>query len=504
MRSDMKLAMPHLFRPFTRPVLASAALALMVAFAPVSAQAQAAPGGEDLRALIYYLDTDDQRSVQAEIRRLRAQFPGWTPPSDMNTLRQMGPATAATVDVAQIWARIERGDNAGARAMIDEARRNAPAWSPDAEMLRLLELNEGQAAFDAAVMRRDSSAAIATARRTPALMRCDRINNAWQLAEMYQVAGQRDNAVGTYRGVLGACSGLTDTVATLEKANEVANIDELAQLFDVARAAGPGNAAQLNALEARLRAGRGAAPRTPGAAVAAAQPAAPATQPAPTPTPTPVAAPAPAATAAAATPPRATGPLPLRGDPRLARVRALKEAGDWAACVAQSANPRSIEVLYERSWCVYSLDRPGEALQGFITTMRSGNALGGTVARDAAYGAMLAHLGLNMTEDAARLAATTNLTNEQRREVEATILDQRGVRAFFLGENAQAIAFFTALEALNGSLRRDLGMLRGYAYLNNGQRAEAQAQFELLHRQLATAETRAALRAASVAAAGDG
>lgn len=499
----MKPTMLPAVRPFALPALASAALALMVALSPVPALAQAAPGSEDLRALIYYLETDDQRSVQAEIRRLRAQFPGWTPPSDMNALRQMGPATVATVDVAQIWARIERGDNAGARAMIDEARRNSPAWSPDAEMLRLLELNEGQAAFDAAVMRRDSTAAIATARRTPALMRCDRINNAWQLAEMYQVAGQRDNAVGTYRGVLGACSGLTDAVATLEKANEIANIEELAQLFDVARAAGPGNAAQLNALETRLRAGRGAAPRAGGEPVAAAQPTAPA---APVATAAPVAAAAPAAPASAgvATPPRATGPLPLRGDPRLARVRALKEAGDWASCVAQSTNPRSIEVLYERSWCVYNLDRPGEALQGFTTTMRSGGALGGSVARDAAYGAMLAHLGLNMTEDAARLAATTNLTNEQRREVEATILDQRGVRAFFLGEYAQSIAFFNALEGLNGSIRRDLGMLRGYAYLNNGQRAEAEAQFELLHRQLATAETRAALRAAAVPGAGDG
>ena len=74
------------------------ALALILA-APHPAQAQV-PGTEDLRALIYYLDHDDQRSVQAEMRRLRAAFPNWTPPSDVNQLRAMGTTATATVLVA--------------------------------------------------------------------------------------------------------------------------------------------------------------------------------------------------------------------------------------------------------------------------------------------------------------------------------------------------------------------------------------------------------------------
>jgi len=478
----------------TRITLPALALSIAVALMPAPLAAQSSPAGEDLRALLYYLDTSDQRSVQAEMRRLRAQFPGWTPPGDLNSLREQGPQAAVSVDVAPIWSRIERGDHAGARALIDEARARVPAWSPDAEMLRVLELNEGQAAFDSAVARRDHGAAIAAVRRTPALMRCDRINNAWQLAEMHQAAGQRDSAVGTYRSVLGACTAVSDAVPTLEKANEIATVDELAQLFDVARAAAPGNATQLQALETRLRAGRGAAPRTGAPAPVAAAAAAPVTA-------APVAAAPVAAAPATAAPAPVSGPLPQGGDNRIQRVRQLKEAGDWASCAAQSVNPRSVELLYERSWCVFSLDRPGEALMGFTTAMRAGG-LSAEVRRDAAYGAMLAHLGLNMTEDAARLAAVTNLTATQRREIEGTILDQRGVRAFFMGEYAEAVAYFNALESLNGSLRRDLGMLRGYAYLNGGQREAALAQFQTLHNQLATQETRTALRAAGVVPAG--
>ncbi|MCA0203229.1 MAG: hypothetical protein LCH92_02720 [Proteobacteria bacterium] len=248
--------------PALRPLLASAATALALSLmAPMPAMAQA-PAAEDLRALIYYLDHDDQRAVQAEMRRLRAQFPRWTPPGDVNELRAMGATATATVDVAPIWARIERQDYAGARSLIDEARTRVPGWQPDAEMLRVLELNESQAAFDEAYARRDAAGAIAAARRVPALMRCDRINNAWRLAELYAAAGQNANAVTTYRGVLSSCTRAGDVVPTLEKANEVASWDEMVQLFEVARQTAPANRSQLDPLEERLRAGRGgSAPR---------------------------------------------------------------------------------------------------------------------------------------------------------------------------------------------------------------------------------------------------
>lgn len=485
--------------PARRPVRTAAAALAFVLAALAGPAAGQVPTANDLRALIYYMDHNDQRSVQAELRRLRGQFPAWTPPGDLNALRAMAQPAGAGVDVAPIWARIERGDYAGARALIDDARARTPGWTPDGEMLRLLEINESQAAFDAAYARRDAAEAIAVARRTPAIMRCDRINNAWRLGEMYQAAGRRDEAVATYRGIAGACTRTPDAVATLEKANEVATWPEMEAMFAAARAAGPGNARSLDELEARLRAGRGLR----GGPVAAAAPRAPAAPaPAAAAQPTRPAAPAPAVAAAPApaTPP--PGALPLRGDARLAEVRRLKETGQWAACIARSTHPRSVELLYERSWCAYNLDRPGEALAGFAATERTGAALGADVNRDARFGMILSYLGMNMTEEGARLAAATPLTATQRREVEATILDQRGVRAYFRRDFPEAVAYFNALEQLTGSLRRDLAMLRGYAYLNNGQRAEALAQFQLLHAQLATDETRAALRAVQAEAGG--
>lgn len=468
----------------------ASALAVVALLAP--APLAAGPGAEDLRALIYYLDHNDQRSVQAEMRRLRAQFPGWTPPDNLDALRSLGEQATATVDEAPIWARIERGDYAGARELINQGRREVPGWTPNAEMLQILELNEGQIAFDAAVSRRDHDAAIAAARRTPALMRCEAINNAWKLAEMYELAGQRGHALNTYRGVLGTCTRFQDAEPTLEKANEIASLEQLVELFDTARQAAPANAGRLDALEQRLRAGRGAGPAQTAQASSApqgagagggggsAQAGAVASGAAPS---------APSAPAASG----GGGSLPLRGDGRLTRVRAAKEAGDWAACLAGSSDPRSLELLYERSWCAYNMDRPGEALAGFTAAARAGSALGGDVPRDASFGVMLASLELGMTEEAARLAASTNLTSEQRVEVESIILDQRGVRAYLGGEYRQAIDYLDALERLAGSLRRDLAMLRGYAYMNSRQLDEAHEAFTRLHSELATDETRAAI-----------
>jgi tetratricopeptide (TPR) repeat protein len=471
---------------------ATRALAIVLAltlWSPDAAMAQSAePGAEDLRALIYYLDHDDQRSVQAEMRRLRAQFPRWTPPGDVNQLRAMGATVVASVDVAPIWARIERNDYAGARALIDEARARVPGWSPDAEMLRVLETNESQAAFDEAYARRDATAALAAARRTPALMRCDRINNAWRLAELYEIAGQNANAVSTYRGVLTSCSRISDVVPTLEKANAVASLEEITALFAVARQTAPGNADRLAQLEARLRAGRGGAAAPTAARATTPRQTAPAATSAP--------APAPVAAASAPMPsvPVATGPLPLRGDSRIGQVRGYKDQGNWQACLAASANPRSIEILYERAWCAYNLDRAGEALAGFTATAQSGAGLGGDVPRDTRFGMMLAYLAMNMTEEAARLAAATNLTQTQRVEVETVILDQRGVRAYHSGDFGQSIAYLTALEQMSGSLRRDLAMLRAYAYMNNDQNEESLSEFTRLHNELATDETRAAIQ----------
>ena len=468
---------------FRKTVFRSLGLcALALTLGAGAAVAQTA-GPDDLRALRYYLQQNDQPAVQAELRRLRASFPDWRPPSDLNQI--LTPETTATVDEGAIWRQIERRDYGAAREAIAQGRQRASGWTPPADMLRVLETNEAQDNFTAAVAARDATQAISIARRAPQLMSCERINNAWLLADMYVLAGQKAAAVSTYRSTVQSCSGFAQQQPTLEKSSAVASRAELRQLFDVARGVNSSAKPQLDQLETRLL---GGAPAVATAAAPAAAPRQTAQAPQPAPQPSPQ--------TAAAQPEPVRGALPLRGDGRISDVRRLKEQEQFARCLAASQSPRSLDVLYERSWCAYSHKRPTEALVGFQAAAQAGDALGPNVRRDAHFGLALAYLSMNMTEQGAQSAAQVRLNETQHREVESIVLDQRGVRAYRAGDYRQAIGYFDALEQVNGSLRRDLAILRAYAYLNSGQRPAARSEFERLHAQLATAETRQGLNAA--------
>jgi len=448
--------------------------------------AQTVPTNDDLRALRFYLENNEAAAVEAEINRLKARFPGWNPPADLKTVKSSQPTT----EVADIYARLARGDIEGARRVIQTTQARYPTWQMPSDLARQIELAEAQVAFDRAVNSRDTAQALNIGKQVPALFRCDRINNAWNLAELQTAAGSPSRALAAYSQTVRTCTTIPDLVATIEKANAVTTDAQLTALTEVASQRFPAHAATFAALNQRLLAGRGTG--KPAAAVAAAAPVAvakpqKAAEPAVA---DPVAPPAPAASGSGGP---ALSSLPRSGDARLSQTRAAKEAGAFRDCLAVSTRPRSLDVAYERAWCAYNLDRPLEAMAYFQAAARAN--LGGTVTRDAYFGLTLAMLKRGMTDSAAEVASRTDLTIEQRREVEIIILDQRGVTAFNAGDNRGAIDYFDALEQIQGDLRRDLAIMRAYAYLKMGKRAEARARFQALHDALATAETSAGLNA---------
>lgn len=513
-----------LFRPVgmttcLRGATAAAAigLALLSAAGPAAAQDQPTQG--DLRALIYYVESGDETAVQAELRRLRGLYPSWTPPEDLSKLA----ATSGAPDLQPVYRMIEARNTAGARQAVQDLQAKFPEWAPPPDLLRAVTLGEAQNNFDAALAKGDFAGAVAVGQSSPTLMRCDRINNPWRLAEGQAATGDRTTAIGVFRDLVASCNDFQLVVASIEKTRAIATDDQLISVIDVARGRFPSYTTRLDALQARLTGQQAGAP-----AVAAATPDA-------TATPAPVAvAPAAKATALPRPAPAASAPvemvqaapvvraqpapsrealvspgagtsvrgpvsrlgtLPASGDGRLAAVRAAARSDNFAACAANSARPRSLDVAYERGWCVYNLDRPLEALALFSAAAQSGK-LGGEMSRDAAYGMALSYLKRSMTEEASRVAAATDFTESQRKDVESIILDQRGVRSYQLKEYRKSIAFFDGIESLTGTLRRDLAIMRAYAYLNVGNRVEARKQFEYLNSQLSTEETRDGLNAA--------
>ncbi|WP_415234142.1 hypothetical protein [Pseudorhodobacter sp.] len=475
-----------LSRPKALAVLLVGALCLNGA-----AFAQSMPGNEDLRALRFYVENKEAGAIDAEVRRLQAEFPGWTPPADLTSLL----ITQPTKEVADIYARLARGDIEGVRRVLQTTKARFPSWQVPTDLARQIELIEAQAAFDRAVNTRNAAEAVRIGKRVPELFRCDRINNAWNLAELQTASGDPSRALAAYTQTVRTCTAIPDVVATIEKAEAVTSDAQLTALTDLAKQRFPAHATTFNGLNQRLLAGRGSGRVAPVAEVAAKS--APVAAPPKTAPKVPAEnipeQPAPQQRVASNAAP-ALASLPHSGDSRLGRARAAKEAGRFGDCLAVSARPGSLDLAYERAWCAYNYDRPLESIAYFSAAAQAG--LGGTVTRDALFGLTLSLLKRGMTEDAAQTAARTNLTTDQRREVEIIILDQRGVASYQAKDYAASIDYFDALEQLQGTLRRDLAIMRGYAYLNLGDRARARAQFEALHSALATAETSKALSAA--------
>ena len=457
-----------------------------------TAVAQEMPSAQDLRALRYYIAQDETAAISAELRRLSIVFPDWTPPDDLAAL-EVTALTIPSTAIGNIYALIASDDIVDARRELTATRAAFPDWVPPAEMLLLLATADAQANFDAAVTARDPDAALRIMLDEPTLSSCDRINTAWRLAELQEQTGNRAAALAAYRQIVGACSSISDVVATIEKASSVATEDELRTLIATAQQRIPTSRTTLNTLLVRLLAGRNVA--TPSSAPAVVATSRPTPQP---PVQQPPVQHLHARTPTAAVVPGTSAVSPLAalrrsGDGRLGQVRASAQAGDFRTCTARSVSPRSLDVAYERAWCVYNLDRPLEALALFTA---AAGGLSGAVSRDARYGMALSMLKRNMTDAASRIAAATDLTQDQRSTIETTILDQRGVRSYQEENYMQAIIYFNGLEVLEGTLRRDLSILRAYAYLNSGDRATARTLFHGLNSLLSTAKTRAGLSAA--------
>ncbi|MEO8242006.1 MAG: hypothetical protein ABI832_06805 [bacterium] len=479
-------------------VLVMAGLALpMAAQTPAVPDATAAtnlpgtmPSEQDLQALNFYVQQADQASVDAELRRLRTQFPSWVPPDDLSRLAVTQPST----EIDTIYRQIADGDLTGARDTIATTQSQYPAWVPPTDMIQLLETDEGQVKLDAALDAGNAAEALQIASSTDGLLRCDRVNNAWRIAKAQEAQQATAAALSTYTGILKACTAFADILATLEKSDAVTSNAELTDLFAVAQTRFPDNAAELTSLQDKLLAGRGEAPAD--IAIQTGTMATESVAPSQQLTATalnirPRARPAPG-TQKQPRKPSQPDPAPTRSTTGTAsQGRAVTPE----QCLALTANATSPQTLAQRGWCAYNLDRPMEALGAFRTAEPHLNA---AQRRDARFGMALSYLKLNMTEDASRVAASTDFTRQQRVETESIILNQRGVLAYKQRQYGQSIGYFDALEQIKGSLPRDLAILRGYAYLNSGNRTKARQIFKALNDQLATAETRAALKAAGL------
>ncbi|CAO3410494.1 hypothetical protein [Azospirillum largimobile] len=225
-----------------------------VAPAPGSGSAPAA-GKVDETALRYYARIGDGERLEAEIARLRALDPTWEPPKDLFAPQPTTPG----VDETPFWNLLSAGKVAEARAAIAEQRRKSPSWQPSDKLLQELDLAESAGRIRSASDTKRWQEVVDAAAANPEAVACNRLDNAWRLAEAYAELKQADRAFETYKTIVTSCPKAKERRDTIFKASRYLSPDRLRELTALGATANPATGedySTVRAAEAELETGR--------------------------------------------------------------------------------------------------------------------------------------------------------------------------------------------------------------------------------------------------------
>jgi tetratricopeptide (TPR) repeat protein len=191
----------------------------------------------DESALRYFASQGDTRRVNAEIARLRALYPNWTPPSDLS---QLSGAAAAPPDpiVERLWTLYREDRIAEVRAAIAERQGSDPNWKPPEELVTALETVEARRRLVNASDTGQWRTVLSVATESPNLLTCMNVDVLWRVAEAFARTDQPNRTRDVYTYLLTNCSNPAERLATLQKALTLLPEQQVADLLQFERRTG--------------------------------------------------------------------------------------------------------------------------------------------------------------------------------------------------------------------------------------------------------------------------
>lgn len=178
-----------------------------------------APNGRvqvDESALRYFAARNDQARLQAEISRLRALYPDWTPPTDPLAVPQNGDS-----QLEGMWRLYADGRFAELRKAIADRRSADAAWQPPADLIERLDVAEARARLVNASDLKQYQTVVEIGAQVPALLTCAEIDVLWRIAEAFAETDRQVRAKDAYDYVLKNCTNPQERLATVQKASAV-------------------------------------------------------------------------------------------------------------------------------------------------------------------------------------------------------------------------------------------------------------------------------------------
>ena len=175
----------------------------------------------DERALRYYAAQKDRKRVEAEIRRLRALNPRWTPPHNLYSPTNTGS------DEQPLWDLFGAGKLEELRARIAQRMAKDPTWGPSYDLKTKLERRDIRDRLVAASETRQWPVVLELARATPAILSCADIDAVWRVGEASAQSGEVAQATAIYRSILTACTDPGERLTTVRKAVSLLPVEEV-------------------------------------------------------------------------------------------------------------------------------------------------------------------------------------------------------------------------------------------------------------------------------------
>lgn len=172
----------------------------------------------DESALRYFASQGDTRRVNAEIARLRALYPNWTPPSDLSQLSGSPGAPPPDPLIERLWNLYREDRIAEVRATIAERQTSDSNWKPPEELVTALETVEARRRLTNASDTGQWRTVLQVATETPGLLTCTNVDVMWRVAEAFAKTDQPNRTRDVYTYLLQNCANPGERLATLQKA----------------------------------------------------------------------------------------------------------------------------------------------------------------------------------------------------------------------------------------------------------------------------------------------
>lgn len=179
----------------------------------------------DESALRYFAAQGDTARLQAEIARLKALYPDWTPPSNPLAVSEQGDPQLETM-----WQLYANGRYAEVRKAIADRQAADTTWQPPSNLTEMVGLAEARQKLINASDLKQYNAVLDTASASPGLLTCGEVDVMWRVAEAFARTDKPERARDAYNYVLSNCEGASDRLATVQKASAllpVAMVDDL-------------------------------------------------------------------------------------------------------------------------------------------------------------------------------------------------------------------------------------------------------------------------------------